>query len=270
MKKFKQFLKDKKEKEDEDIPLIPSAIHFKHVNDKEGEEEELPLIPEPIHFKMIRKVKKKKLYEAKAVASAKPINTWLKKNDNARLGKTSAAVSKKLSADTKFQKEHKAPVSRYTADSSELNQHLLATKNKPKKSSHADHANGLDAVIDSNRSKRSHSLYSGVGFDPHKLAGKKGKIKSHAYISASSNKKIAFNFAHHKKIDDIKHVIHFRIKKNDPVTHIAKHSEFKHEHESIIKRGTTLVHHGYDDYEHKHPVLGHMIKTRVHHMSIES
>lgn len=54
MKKFKQFIKDKKEKEDEDIPLIPSAIHFKHVNDKEGEEEELPLIPEPIHFKMIR------------------------------------------------------------------------------------------------------------------------------------------------------------------------------------------------------------------------
>lgn len=276
MKKFKQFIKDKNlSKEDEDIPLIPMPIHFKHVIG----DDDVPLVPTPIHFKhvsdesdlkkrIIGKIKKK-LYEAVSAAT-NHVKNWLKQNDNAKIGKTSAGVSKKLRDDAKkIHVDHIDSITAYTKNSSELNDHLIQKKSKPTNSYHKIQSNNLDAAIDSNRSKRNHNLYSGVGFDPHKLAGKKGKIKSHAYISASSNKAIAKQFAESNTPDGIHHIIHFKIKKGDPSMHIAHHSGHEHEHESIIKRGTTLVHHGYKDYTEKYST-GRTIVTRVHSMSIES
>jgi hypothetical protein len=274
MKKFNQFIKDKDK--DEDIPLIPMPIHFKHVIP----DDDVPLIPTPIHFKhvsdepdlkkrIISKIKKK-LYEAVSVAT-NHVKNWLKQNDNAKISKTSAGVSKRLRDDAKtIHKDHIDSIKNYTEDSTSLNKHLIQNKGKPTKSDHANQSKKLDAAIDSNRSKRNHNLYSGVGFDPHKLAGKKGKIKSHAYISASSNKVTAKRFAKLNTPDGIHHIIHFKIKKGDPSMHIAHHSLHRHEHESVIKRGATLVHHGYKDYTELHPMNGRTVVTRVHRMSVES
>lgn len=274
MKKFNQFIKDKDK--DEDIPLIPMPIHFKHVIP----DDDVPLVPTPIHFKhvsdepdlkkrIISKIKKK-LYEAVSTAT-NHVKNWLKQNDNAKISKTSAGVSKRLRDDAKtIHKDHIDSIKSYTEDSTRLNMHLIQKKGKPTNSNHDNQSKKLDAAIDSNRSKRNHNIYSGVGFDPHKLAGKKGKIKSHAYISASSKKETAKSFAQRNTPDGIHHIIHFKIKKGDPSMHIAHHSLHRHEHESIIKRGATLVHHGYKDYTEQHPRNGRTVVTRVHHMSIES
>ena len=50
--------------------------------------------------------------------------------------------------------------------------------------------------------------------------------------------------------DGIHHIIHLHIDANGPAMHVPEHVSGLGEDEIILKRGTTLQHHGYTDYKH--------------------
>lgn len=199
-------------------------------------------IPHPIHFKHV-KGDDKELNESIVSASS-----WIndsKHSNNNHLGKTHDIISKKLHSANKFTKDRVDHIKNYTDDSGELNKHLIKSKNKPT-GDHEKIANNLDNVIDKNRIKHNVHVYSGTSFDPTKHHNKKGILHSPSYISTTHAKHIASNFSH--KIHNKHHIIHIKLKKNDPAVHISRKSKHMHEHETVIKRGTNLKHEGTKKY----------------------
>lgn len=253
MKKFKEFLKLKKKvlENKKKIPSIPVPIHFKHK-------------------------KKKKLSEDTAVKT-KTHYDWLEKNDNEHLSPKNdpKQISHILSKDHKVTKEQKRQIYDHTLDSSDLNGHLLETDNKPDHPEHKEKAEHLDKAIDSHPLPRELHTYSGLGFDPHKHMNEDGKMRSPAYISTTHDKKMALSFAdkrdegggeydHRRSDGGVKHIMHLHLRPGDPALHIEKYTHHDGEHETLIKRGVTLQHHGHEDYPSAHGGA----TVRVHRMSI--
>jgi hypothetical protein len=278
MKKFKEFIRSKQSKEkEEEIPLIPVPIHFKHSG---IEDEEIPSIPEPIHFKHVdstleKKSLKKYIKEAVQRKSAPSITDWVQKNDNKHITKTTKnnlrtykQISKHMSTGQKLTYDHQSAVHDYTEDSRSLNKHLLKNAGKPKVKIHKTTTQHLDDSISKNKIRSNMHTYSGVSFDPEKHINKQGKMKSPAYISSSHSKHVALYFSgadSSRKKKSIHHIMHFKLKKNNPAQHISHASNYEEEHETVIGRNTTLQHHGSKDYSHP----DHPGKTiRVHQMSI--
>lgn len=109
---------------------------------------------------------------------------------------------------------------------------------------------GLDEAV--NRNKLSHDLhvFTGVGFDPAKLAAQHPSkhIVLPAFTSTSMDKTVARNFAASQSNSKpelqqggvMGHVIHIALKKGQSGAYADPHSHFKGEQEFVLPRGTTL------------------------------
>lgn len=250
MKSFKLFL-ESKEKESEEAGTIPAPIHFKHIPAVIPEvETKKGVIPSPISFKGEYTWDEPQLKEAKKEIPR--IDNWHNENDNAHFSKhgvkSNAGLSTFLSKGKKTTEDEDDSLRLYAGKhSTELNQNLL--KNKKLKDWHKEVINDIDAHIDRNNMKHELHVYSGLGFDPEKHMKKK-KLYSPCYISTTHDKKVALKFSNANKPDkrkNIQHVAHIHLKPGDPATHVHKFSEYE-EHETLIKKGVTLKHHGYTDY----------------------
>ena len=261
MKSFKSFVKSDKE----DAGTIPAPIHFKHIPEVETKK---GVIPSPITFKQEYTFDEPELKEAK---KDKPsIHDWIKENDNTHLFskkvKNNEGLSNFLSKSNKNDDEDTEHVTEYCGEttSTELNSRLL--KNKKLSDYHKETSDGIDRHIDKNKMKHELHVYSGLSFDPEKHM-KKNKLHSPCYISTTHDKQIASEFSEFNKPNKkkkIQHIAHIHLKPGDSATHISEHSLFPEEHETLIKRGSTLKHHGYK--EHHDEKTGDVV--RVHHFTI--
>lgn len=212
MIKFSDLRKKKK------IGVIPSPIHFKHVNSTISE-------------------------------------GWFEQNDNTHLVKRKTVAQQ--FGNINVTSDQKKAIENYTGvNSREINKKLIKDPNAKH-----DTISHLDNIIKNNPIPEDLHVYSAVGFDPTKNLDEKKRFHSPAFISATSNKDIAFSFT--KKIKDgIHHIIHLSLKKDDPATHIAEHSVNRNEEETLISRNVSLQHEGSHDFEDGGK------KYRVHRMSI--
>jgi hypothetical protein len=132
----------------------------------------------------------------------------------------------------------------------------------------------LDDAIHRNKLHKDVHLYSGVGFEPSKLASNhpEGHIYLPAYTSTSINKSVARNFASNQgenKPTQLRqngvmgHVLHIHAKAGQPAAYVDRESTYKHENEVLLPRGTTLKIHGHSEHEDE---FGDVY--RVHHSTI--
>jgi hypothetical protein len=263
MKTFKQHSKEKKHKE-EGSGIVPAPIHFKHF---EPIDIGTGKIPAAIHFKHVHDKKKEKLEEAKKID---PIMKWMgDRSDNTHLSskKSDSAfhkeISNKLSSSNNYTPEHAKAIAKYTGtDSGPLNNALIKGKSVKK---HEAHAKSLDSAIDNNRIQHDVHVYSGTSFNPMHHMDEKGRLHSPAYISATHARSVAAGYAQHGgKSYGMRHIVHIHLKAGDPATHVSHLSDYDDEHETIIKRGTTLQHHGHEDHYSPNDEAWY----RIHHMSI--
>lgn len=154
-----------------------------------------------------------------------------------------------------------------------INHILLGNHNIGSERDHKEqkiHTKRLDSVIKKSPINRDLHCYSGTSFDPREHLDQHGHMHSPAYISATHRKDKAYAFTSGKhdpvKNRNVRHIIHFHLKKGDPAHHIGEKSHLHSEHETIIARDTKLKYHGtmtYTNGRSDHPNLVH-----VHHMSI--
>lgn len=242
MKTYDQYTKTDKK----GSGVVPEPIHFKHTRSATPD----GTIPDPIHFKHT----KKKLKE-----ESESLLSWINRNDNRHLGNTSSTVLKKLTAGHDLSSEERNEIHGYTKSSRLLNRGLI--EGRKLNSQQQKSVQHIDAAIDRNPIKHELHTYSGLSFDPTQHMDDKGKLRSPAYISTSHDKDIAHGFI--SSTSKTYHIAHIHLKPGDPATHIAPYSDSPMEDETIIKRGTTLQHHGHTD----HPDAdGNTI--RVHHMTV--
>jgi hypothetical protein len=275
MKTFKQHTKEKKQ--EVGSGTIPAPIHFKHFADIDIG---TGVIPAAIHFKHIHKKKKDKLDEAKK-KGPDHFQQWMNDtSDNEHLSKLGsndkrdAEISKKLHSTNKFSANHEDAIRGYTNDSEggepgsqTINKPLISGKfsNKTHQKNVEAHAKQLDSAIDKNKIKHDVHVYSGTSFDPMKHMDEKGRLHSPAYISATHSKPVAGGYAQSGGEGyGMRHIMHIHLKKGDPATHVSHLSDFDDEHETLIKRGTTLQHHGHEDHYNSHSESWY----RIHHMTI--
>lgn len=248
MKSFKEYIK-----EENTIGSIPFPIHFKYVNKNTG------TIPSAINFKYVVK-------EAAKKSKNTGYSGWLKTNDNSHFTKKDPRdISDILHKDNNFTPEHKKELYNYVDNSNALNKKLIKNKGRVI-GSDKKMADNLDAAIDKNPIKHDLHVYSGAGFDPREHI-KNGKMHSPAYLSTTHFKSMADEFAYSaasNKDQHENHIIHIHLKKGDPATHISKlNPDYEHEHETLIKRGVTLKHHGTESHTNDEGDTFH-----IHHMSI--
>lgn len=262
MKKFGEYLKDK-------MGSTPVAIHFRQaaprvVEPKRG------VIPEPIHFKQLGTSVSKFLKKLKEdIGDQGMISDWKKKNDNEHLGKDPATISAKLQKDNKFTDNHRDIIDHYTGDdnhSKDMNRPLIhGFKSETHEKNLRPMYKALDSAIDKNKIKKPMSLYSGLSFNPQEHTDEEGKLHSPAYISATHDKTLAHGYAEgYIKPGETRHIMHLHVEPGDPVSHVSGESDFGDEHESIVKRGQTLQHLGYE--EHADPKT--KSTYRIHHVKI--
>lgn len=274
MKTFKQHTKEKKK--EEGSGLAPAPIHFKHFQEL-VDVQPTGVVPTAIHFKNI--LKDKKLNEAKS-STGPDFKSWMKdRSDNASLSKKTTRdahnkeISKTLDSTNNFSDEHLTHVKKYTSgtkevsNSTKINKDLIKNKGEPSKT-HKKTAEGLSNAINNNRVQHSVHVYSGTSFDPRQHMDKKGRLKSHAFISATHDKEVAAGFAQRAARErggyGPAHIIKVHLKPGDPATHVSKHSEWGDEHETVINKGTTLQHH--KTTSHWSP--GEERWYHIHHMSV--
>lgn len=272
MKKFKQFINTIKKQP----PIIPAAIHFKHIPTPKIKTQ----TPTPIHFKHVKE----------DVQTDKPIvghiNDWHAINDNDHLTKQipesdehKDEIAEKLKhGQQDIPSRDARRINQYTSNwggkggllaSYQLNNKLI---NGGKISGNYQNTiNSLDNTINNNRIQYPVSLYSGVGFDPENHIDENGQMQSPAYISATHSRSISRGFAADESdrdtnapLTNIRHIIQFHLNPNDPAMHISHLSDSPREYETLIGRDQTLQHHGTSDYEHPE----HKKIYRIHHMSI--
>lgn len=279
MKTFKQHTKEKKLKDGEGSGVIPAPIHFKHFADIDIG---TGTIPAAIHFKHIHKKKKEKLDEAKKTkVKENPFHRWIDDtSDNEHLSTLGnnnnrhREISNKLDSTNKFTANHEDAIKGYTNDSAggepgsqTINKPLISGKfsSKTHQKNVESHAKQIDKAIDKNRIQHDVHVYSGTSFDPMKHMDEKGRLHSPAYISATHSRPVAAGYAQSGGEGyNMRHIMHIHVKKGDPATHVSRVSDFSGEHETLIKRGTTLQHHGHED--HGDSDAEHWY--RIHHMSI--
>ena len=213
------------------------------------------IIPSPIHFKYVNKTLNEK-------ESNPSIHSWTKHNDNSHLGNSSGDISKKLDGSNNFTSKHETHVKKgYTShDGEAINKNLI------KGGIYGPHKNAvthIDDAIDKNKIKHHVHVYSGLSFDPKKHI-KDGKFHSPSYISTTHDKPTALKFAKTDLVKKPMHIAHIKLKPGDSASHISKISFEPHEHETLIKRGQTLIHHG--SILHKDESGN---KMHIHHFTME-
>ena len=206
------------------------------------------IIPAPIHFRHVGS-SPEGLEEAH-------IDSWIGTRDNNHIPRR-ASMESVLGSAENLNTEQKKSLRKYTTSSFKLNKDLIDNNTDEKQNEQVKH---LDSAIDANRIKTRVHTYSGVSFDPTKHMDENGQLHSPAYISTSHDKETASRFSVPK--DGIHHIIHLHIDANGPAMHVPEHISGLGEDEIILKRGTTLQHHGYTDYTHPHRTY------RVHRMTV--
>jgi len=263
---MKTFKEHKKEKDEEKVGIAPDAIHFRDIARGTA--------PTFIHFRDVAKKITSKIKGLKeAVNDLGSLNGWFKKRDNEHLSNKTSDVShhkevtKQISSTNNFSPEHVKHVERYADMSSDINKSLIKNSGAPAKK-HEKSVAGLDDAIDKNRIQKPLTVYSGTSFNPEKHIDKKGHMRSPAYISATHDKRVAAGYAQQSEKNPMsrkpRHIIQFNLKAGDPATHISQHSAYTDEHETVIRRGVTLQHHGTESHwDNNNENWYH-----VHHMSI--
>lgn len=277
MKSFKDYTKEVK-KEEEGSGLMPVPIHFKTVDEIEPIEAD-GIAPDTIHFKGVAKGLKQKLNEAKT-GTGVDFRSWMKdRSDNAHLSKKTTRdphnneVAKKLDSTNNFSDEHLTHVKNYTggtdevSNSTKINKDLIKNKGEPSKK-HKKTAEGLSKAINDNRVQHEVHVYSGTSFDPREHMDKKGRLKSHAFISATHDREVAAGFsqkaARKRGSYGPAHIIKIHLKPGDPATHVSRQSQWADEHETVVDRNTTLQYH--KTTSHWSP--GEERWYHIHHMSV--
>ena len=254
MKTFKQFV-NKKKNNDDDFVVLSDVIHFKAgVDDKHNADPEF----EP-------SVKKDKGHYVKEERRWGNFADWLDKNDNEHLGESHEEVADVLKPPAELNSEEKNVIQNHSVSSVDLNKALIGKDKKflenPK---NQDNINRLDSITDEHRAQHSHTLYSGLTFDPRtKLEGKKRFI-SPAYISATHDKIIANNFTkpianldapEHKTVSELPkmhktlHILQMQVPVGARAAHISQASTIKSEYETLIGRNSKF------EYSHSEPYV---------------
>ncbi len=200
-----------------------------------------------------------------------------RENDNSHIGShdevdnhVSEGADKHIG---KLKYEQKTAVNAYSTSSYHLNHHLISkhtgkedTANKYFGKEHHERLEGIDHhlsnAIKSSKLKKDMHLYHGTtGFNPGKEAAKhpEGHIKLPAYTSTTHDKVIATDFSNPTKVksmDRESHIIKIHAKKGTHALHVAHHSRFEHEKETIIHKNAVLKIHKKPD------VIEHTMKER--------
>lgn len=270
--------------------VIPAAIHFKHVHKKKREKLD-EVVSKNVFAGMVA-ASAEKVKNKKPKVEKNPFLRWVNDtSDNDHLsilghGKKDfndsrrddnprhTEIANKLHSTNKFTANHEDAIKGYTNDSEggepgsqTINKPLIKGKfsSKTHQKNVEDHAKQIDKAIDKNKIQHDVHVYSGTSFDPMKHMDKEGRLRSPAYISATHSRAVAAGYAQDGgKGYNMRHIIHIDLKKGDPATHVSRISDFKGEHETLIKRGTTLQHHGYEDHGDSDGETWY----RIHHMSI--
>jgi hypothetical protein len=294
MKSFKQFVNNKKKKDDNHFAVLSDVfIHFKAgVDDKHGAEPEV----EP-------SVKKEKTrYYVKEDATPGRFEDWKNTNDNAHLGDNHEEVGNTLrhtesplhsdggGSNPRYQ-GHRDAIGNYTRVSHELNSGLMG---KNKDLSHPDDWNKsgskywdkpmsykgaldkLDETTHEHRAKQDHVLYSGLTFDPRKHLQGNNKFMSPAFISATHSKDVATKFTKPVVNDDAKgigaslfkknkthHIMHINVPAGARAMNISPLSHHEGEHESLIGRNSKFE---YSHSEHHVDEKGN--HYLIHHVNL--
>ena len=212
---------------------------------------------EPVHFKHIGKLKEARDHDA--------YNKWLNHNQNSHIEHGSYQISKKLADHVKdnhnLNHNEIHHVKNYSNSSRFLNRDLIsAHKNKENIDSldsyHHQTIHHLDTATKRHIGHNMH-LYSGLGFDPHHMKNKNGRVHLPAYTSLTHNKHTADSFAEGSSYlhGEDRHVLHLQVKKKDKGLHVSHLSSYEGEHETILPRNTKIKIHKkptiYEQYGHK-------------------
>lgn len=110
-------------------------------------------------------------------------------------------------------------------------------------------------------------FYSGVGFDPQKMAEHSADkiLHSPAHLSVTHHLPTAVGFASRDYNSKYRHLIHIHAKPEDKVSHVSHISEFDSEHESILPSGAKLKYSHTTDH-----IASHGDNFKVHHFTIHS
>ena len=187
---------------------------------------------------------------------------WLKQNDNDHIP-PQTPIENVLGSAKNLTPSQGISIHKYKKSSEELNHSLIGGNTNKNQNEQAEH---LDNAIENNKIEGSVHVYSGLGFDPTKHMNENGQLHSPAYISTSHDKFKAKGFA--TPVNGIHHIMHLYLPEGSPAMHIPEEPEHvskeseKSEEEVLLRRGATLQHNGYRDYEDRGR------KYRIHRMSL--
>lgn len=212
---------------------------------------------EPIHFRHVGKLKE----EAR---KHEDYEKWLNHNQNSHIDRYSSGISRKLADHVKsnhnLNHNEIHHIKNYSSGSRELNHHLIyAHKNKENVDSyHHQTIHHLDTATKRHIDHNMH-LYSGLGFNPHNMKNKNGRVHLPAYTSLSHSKHTADGFAADSawRHGGDRHILHLQVKKKDKGLHVSHLSNYHDEHETILPRNTKIK-------IHKKPTTYHHYGVKVH------
>lgn len=210
---------------------------------------------EPVHFRHVGKLKEAREHDA--------YEKWLNHNQNSHIEHGTYGISRKLADHVKsnhnLNHNEIHHVKNYSSGSRELNSHLVyAHKNKENVDSyHHQTIHHLDTATKRHIGHNMH-LYSGLGFNPHNMKNKNGRVHLPAYTSLTHDKHTADGFAYdarHRNEGGDRHVLHLQVKKKDKGLHVSHLSNYEGEHETILPRNTKIKIHKkpttYEQHGHK-------------------
>lgn len=191
MKSFKKFIEKPKQN------YIPCNVHGAHANPETAKKNYIPV---NVHGKHADPKNKKNITE-----EAKTYSDFKKYADDTKEFENHAALDKDLGGhyDEHMKRHPDLPhVKRFTSDSSDLNDSLIAHHGTSKEMPpyHKKTAEGLDRILSSKPAHKTFHTYSGLGFDPRQHADENHKLPSPAFLSSSPHATTAEDFA--KVIDE--------------------------------------------------------------------
>ena len=268
MKRFNQFLEEKKKKKVVVVDVAPT--HGSHSTEKTSkklkEDNSSTVTSHPTH----------------GAHSVGKLDDWLKVNDNEHVGDNHAEQEISLHAHYKLDNlpdEHRRAIKKYTEYSANLNRHLInkeAGKEKPtddeygaeQHEQHETHAKHISEGLQHTHLPYSLTVYHGCGFNPNEFANQSSErtIKMPAFTSTTINKNKAVQFSktlNYDKEPD-KHIMAIHLPKGHKGVHyVGKESEYDNERELLMDKGAKLkihpepeIHHvSYEDNYHGRTTL---------------
>ena len=185
MKSFRQFIEETN-KEKENDGYFPVVVHGSHAKPKEKEKENDGYFPVVVHG-----------------SHAKPKKNIKENFDDGifnEFGRRSVTEKENEEFSKHYDYLNKHPkkdyITDYTVSSSIINRNLI--NERPMSQGDMNTVQGIDeALKDAPPMDKDRVVFSGLGFDPRRKMDKNNRLKSRAYISSSTDGRVAHNFAHH-------------------------------------------------------------------------